>query len=77
MATAKTTKAAKPATEVKTVEQLREDLTKLQAELLEAQKSHRAGELVNPHILTTKRRDVARVHTAINIANRSAIKEEN
>jgi len=74
--TIKTTKAAK-APEVKTIEQLREDLTKLQGEHLESRKSHRAGELVNPHVLTVQRKNIARLHTAINAANRSATKEEN
>lgn len=79
MATAKkTTKVtAKKADEVKTIDQLREDLAKLQAAHLESRKSHRAGELVNPHILTTQRKEIARAHTAISLANKTAVKEEN
>lgn len=75
--TTKAPKVTKKANEVKTVEQLRDELTALQAALIESQKSHRQGELVNPHVLTVQRKDIARLHTAINIANRSAIKEEN
>lgn len=72
-----TKKNVKQAPEVKTIEQLREDLVKLQGEHLDSRKSHRAGELVNPHILTTQRRNIARLHTAIHIQSKTAIKEEN
>jgi len=64
----KTTKA----TEVKTVEQLNDDLTALLAENLESRRSHRLGELVNPHVLTVQRKNIARLHTAIAAANREA-----
>lgn len=72
MAEAKKTtkKAAKKTVEVKSLAQLIEDLKKTQAELLEAQKSHRSGELVNPHVLTVKRKEVARLKTAIVIESR-------
>jgi ribosomal protein L29 len=74
----KTTKAApKKATEVKTIDQLHEELVKLQGEHLESRKSHRAGELVNPHVLTVQRKNIARAHTAISIAKKTAVKEEN
>jgi ribosomal protein L29 len=74
----KTTKAApKKATEVKTLEQLHEELVKLQGEYLESRKSHRQGELVNPHVLTVQRKNVARAHTAISAAKKTAVKEEN
>lgn len=72
----KTTKVAKKANEVKTIEQLREDLVKLHAAHLESRKSHRAGELVNPHVLTVQRKDIARTLTAINQASNVALKEE-
>lgn len=77
----KTTKApakvTKQATEVKTLEQLHDDLAKLRAEHNDSRKSHRAGELVNAHVLTTQRKGIARTLTAINAANKSAVKEEN
>lgn len=75
--TTKVTKVTKKANEVKTVAELQEELTKLQTAYLESQKSHRAGELVNPHVLTVKRKEIARVFTAINLANKTAVKEEN
>ena len=83
MAESKTTKkTTKKATEVKTVEQLREDLVKLQGEHLDSRKSHVQGELVNPHVLTVQRKNIARLHTAIkslenSSAIKSAVKEEN
>jgi len=79
----KTTKATskapvtKKATEVKTLEQLTEELTVLHAENLESRKSHAQGELVNPHVLTVQRKNIARLHTAITSAKKSAVKEEN
>lgn len=80
MADKKTTKApkvTKKANEVKTVAQLQEELTKLRADHLESRKSHRAGELVNPHILTTQRKGIARLLTALNASDKAAVKEEN
>jgi ribosomal protein L29 len=70
-------KAVKAATEVKTVEQLNNDLVALVAENLESRRSHRMGELVNPHVLTVQRKNIARVHTAIAAAIRAeAVKED-
>ncbi len=70
-------KAPVEASEVKTVEQLQEQLTKLRADQLEALKSHKQGDLVNPHILTTTRKEIARTLTAIKAAERASQKEEN
>jgi ribosomal protein L29 len=70
------TKKTAKATEVKTVEQLNDDLTTLIAENLESRRSHRMGELVNPHVLTVQRKNIARLHTAIAAANKAAVKEE-
>jgi ribosomal protein L29 len=70
-AAAKVTKKTKTATEVKTVEQLNNDLVALVAENLESRRSHRMGELVNPHVLTVQRKNIARVHTAIAVAIRT------
>lgn len=72
---AKATKVTK-ATELKTVEQLNDDLVKLLAENLESRRSHQQGELVNPHVLTVQRKNIARLHTAIAAANKQAVKEE-
>lgn len=65
-------KNAKEANEVKTLEQLQEDLVKAHADHLESRKSHRQGELVNPHILTTQRKSIARLLTKINQAKKEA-----
>lgn len=75
-----TTKKATKATEVKTLEQLTEELVKLRNDHQEAQRSHRQGELVNPHVLTTGRKAIARSLTAIKQAELVAVKstkEEN
>jgi ribosomal protein L29 len=76
----KSKKVAK-ATEVKTLEQLRDDLKKVQNDLQESRRSHLMGELVNPHVLTVQRKEVARVLTAIKQAEiataKSETKEEN
>lgn len=69
----KTTKKVAKATEVKTVEQLNDDLTALLAENLASRRSHRLGELVNPHVLTVQRKNIARLHTAIATANKEAV----
>ncbi len=72
----KTTKATK-ATEVKTLAQLQEELVTLQNDYRESQRSHRMGELVNPRVLTVQRKAIARALTAISLASKEAVKEEN
>jgi len=69
--------ATKKATEVKTIEQLREELATAQADHLDSRRSHAQGELVNPHVLTVQRKGIARLHTAIAATEKSAVKEEN
>lgn len=64
-------KTAKTATEVKTVEQLHQELVAKQADLLEARRGHAAGELANPRVLTTTKKEIARLHTAIRAAELS------
>lgn len=70
MAKATTTKkpAAKKAEKVKTIADLRTELAEKQADMLASKRSHLAGELVNPRILTTTRKEIARLHTAIRAA---------
>lgn len=63
--TTKTTKSTKVAVEVKTLEQLRAELTTKKADLLQAKRGHRAGELTNPRVITHTRKDIARLQTAI------------
>jgi len=72
--TTKTT--SKKAVEVKTLAQLQEELVTLVAQNLESRRSHKQGELVNPHVLTVQRKNIARAHTAIAQAITSELKEE-
>lgn len=74
MADKKTTKAVK-AEEVKTIEQLRDDLATKIADQLEAKRGHAAGELANPRVLTATRKEIARLHTAIRAAEIASAKE--
>lgn len=78
MAEKKTTvkKVAKTTSEVKTLAQLREDLTTKQTDLLEARRGHAAGELANPRVLTQTKKEIARIKTAIRAAEISE-KESN
>ena len=75
--TVKVVKATNKADEVKTEAQLQEELMALRAAHLESRKSHRSGELVNPHVLTVQRKQIARTLTAINQVQKTALKEEN
>ena len=68
---------AKKATEVKTLDQLKEDVTKLQNDYRESRRSHQMGELVNPHVLTVQRKSIARALTAVKQAELAATKEAN
>ncbi len=71
-----TTKKAAKAEEVKTLAQLREELTAKRNDLLEAKRGHAAGELANPRVLTSTKKDIARLLTAIRAAELSE-KESN
>lgn len=64
------------ATEVKTLEQLRAELASKRADLLEARRGHAAGELTNPRVLTSTKKEIARLLTAIRAAEMSE-KESN
>jgi ribosomal protein L29 len=76
--TKKTTKApTKKAVEVKTLDQLKEELVKIQNDYRESRRSHQMGELVNPRVLTVQRKSVARALTAIKRAELASLKEEN
>ena len=72
-------KTTKKAAEVKTVAQLTDELTALRNEHRESRRSHRSGDLVNPRVLNTQRKSIARALTALNQAVRAeapAKKEE-
>lgn len=68
---------AKAAVEVKTLDQQKEELVKFQNEHRESRRSHQMGELVNPRVLRTQRKSIARSLTAIRNAEIAATKEEN
>ena len=58
-------KTAKAAV-VKTVDDLKKELAEKRNDLLQAKRSHAAGELVNPKALRSLRKDIARLLTQIN-----------
>jgi ribosomal protein L29 len=62
MAEKSTTKATPKAKELTNEQQL----AAKRADLLEARKSHAGGELVNPRVISTLRKDIARLLTTIN-----------
>ncbi len=49
----------------KTIDQLREELSKKQDDLIGARRGHAAGELANPRYITSLKKDIARLKTAI------------
>lgn len=72
MAEKKTTKAA----EVKTLDQLRIELASKRQDLIAARRGHAMGELANPRVLTSTKKEIARLLTAIRAAE-NAEKESN
>ena len=58
-------KTAKAAV-VKTVDDLKKERAEKRNDLLQAKRSHAAGELVNPKALRSLRKDIARLLTQIN-----------
>lgn len=64
-------KKTKKAEEVKSLEQLHEELAAKRTELLEARRGNAAGELTNPRVITHAKRDIARLLTAIRAAETS------
>jgi ribosomal protein L29 len=58
----KTVKAAV----VKTIDDLKKKLAEKRNDLLQAKRSHAAGELVNPKALRSLRKEIARLLTQIN-----------
>ena len=62
---AETKKTAKAAA-VKTVDDLKKEVAEKRNDLLQAKRSHAAGELVNPKALRSLRKDIARLLTQLN-----------
>ena len=58
-------KTAKAAV-VKTVDDLKKEIAEKRHDLLQAKRSHAAGELVNPKALRSLRKEIARLLTQIN-----------
>lgn len=51
---------------VKTVDDLKKEVAEKRHDLLQAKRSHAAGELVNPKALRSLRKDIARLLTQLN-----------
>ncbi len=62
---AETKKSIKAAV-VKTIDDLKKELAEKRNDLLQAKRSHAAGELVNPKALRSLRKEIARLLTQIN-----------
>ena len=62
---AESKKTAKAAV-VKTVDDLKKEVAEKRHDLLQAKRSHAAGELVNPKALRSLRKDIARLLTQLN-----------
>lgn len=67
--------AAKKATEVRTIDQLRETLASKTTDLLQARRGNAAGELTNPRIITVTRKEIARLKFAIHASEIASAKE--
>lgn len=75
--TKETKKTVKTANVVKTIVELRAELETKLVDQLETRRSHAAGELINPRVLTHLRKDIARLNTAIRAAELAEQKESN
>ena len=60
------TKKSVKAAVVKTIDGLKKELAEKRNDLLQAKRSHAAGELVNPKALRSLRKEIARLLTQIN-----------
>lgn len=77
MATAKDSakKAPKEAKKVKTIESLNEELDNKRQDLMTSLKSLKSGELVNPRVIRSLKKDIARVLTDIRAIELTNTKE--
>jgi len=57
----------KEAKTIKSVDELRSELVTKRNDLIEAQKGHKLGELTNPRVISTLRKEIARIMTAIRL----------
>ncbi len=67
-------KPTKKAEKVQTSADIEKELKAKQADMLMALQSHKAGELTNPRVLKTHRRDIARLMTALNAKKKEETK---
>lgn len=67
MAIKKVAKKAKNAEVVKTIDDMLNELTVKQNDLIEAKRGLRIGELTNTSVLRSTRKQIARLHTAIRV----------
>ena len=73
---AKSTVAKKATVVVKTIVELRDELTAKTADLLQAKRGNAAGELANPRAITVTRKEIARLNTAIRAVELAELKEK-
>ena len=73
---AETKKTAKTASVVKSIDELRTELAAKRQELLDSRRSHKAGELVNPRVISQIRKEIARLNTAIRAQELAAEQEK-
>ena len=59
----------------KTLVELHAEVVIKRKDLMESKRSHRAGELINPRVITQTRKEIARLETAIRTAELAAQKE--
>lgn len=67
---AKTVKKSDKKPNEMTLDELHKQLETKRSDLLDAQRSHKAGELINPRVLSATRRDIARLKTAVSVAKK-------
>jgi len=70
-----TKKVTKKAPEIKTIADMNKDLAEKQKSFVEAKRGHKMGELANPRYLTVTRKEIARLKTAIRLAELVEAKE--
>ena len=75
MTAKKIVKNAKEVTEVKSLDDLSKELSTKQNDLTDAKRGHRQGELVNTCSLKAKRKEIARIYTAIRAMQLAGTKE--
>jgi ribosomal protein L29 len=73
---ATTKKTAKQTAEIKTIDQMRKDLTEKRNDMIGFKKGHKMGELTNPRAITVTRKEIARLMTNIRLMEIKSEKEK-